>query len=93
MVRLLCVCVSFFCLVSLQAAVLISDIFSQGDKRKLQTEIDRTLKKVQEGVEVFDQIWEKVGARRIEVTRTDAFRWLSASPVLIFPASFGRLSH
>lgn len=35
----------------------------QGDKRKLQTEIDRTLKKVQEGVEVFDAIWEKVGAR------------------------------
>lgn len=34
----------------------------QGDKRKLQTEIDRTLKKVQEGVEVFDLIWEKAGA-------------------------------
>ena len=28
--------------------------------RKLQGEIDRTLKKVQEGVEVFDEIWEKV---------------------------------
>lgn len=28
--------------------------------RKLQTEIDRTLKKVEEGVEVFDEIWEKV---------------------------------
>eukprot|EP00958_Prasinococcus_capsulatus_P007928 scaffold742_cov395-Prasinococcus_capsulatus_cf.AAC.5 len=28
--------------------------------RKVQGEIDRTLKKVQEGVEVFDQIWEKV---------------------------------
>lgn len=32
----------------------------QGDRRKLQTEIDRTLKKVQEGVEVFDGIWNKV---------------------------------
>lgn len=28
--------------------------------RKLQTEIDRTLKKVAEGIEEFDQIWEKV---------------------------------
>jgi len=28
--------------------------------RKLQGEIDRTLKKVQEGVELFDEIWEKV---------------------------------
>ncbi len=33
---------------------------AQGDRRKLQTEIDRTLKKVQEGVEVFDSIWNKV---------------------------------
>ena len=33
---------------------------AQGDRRKLQTEIDRTLKKVQEGVEVFDAIWNKV---------------------------------
>jgi CCR4-NOT transcription complex subunit 3 len=30
-----------------------------GDKRKLQTEIERTLKKVQEGVEIFDGIWNK----------------------------------
>ena len=30
------------------------------DKRKLQTEIDRTLKKVDEGVELFDEIWDKV---------------------------------
>lgn len=30
--------------------------------RKLQTEIDRTLKKVEEGVEVFDEIWDKVYA-------------------------------
>jgi len=28
--------------------------------RKLLTEIDRTLKKVEEGVEIFDEIWEKV---------------------------------
>uniref|UniRef100_A0A7S2AHM1 CCR4-Not complex component Not N-terminal domain-containing protein n=1 Tax=Octactis speculum TaxID=3111310 RepID=A0A7S2AHM1_9STRA len=28
--------------------------------RKLQTEIDRTLKKVEEGVELFDETWEKV---------------------------------
>mmetsp|Transcript_1347 Transcript_1347/g.1969 ORF Transcript_1347/g.1969 Transcript_1347/m.1969 type:complete len:548 (+) Transcript_1347:82-1725(+) len=28
--------------------------------RKLLTEIDRTLKKVDEGVEVFDEIWDKV---------------------------------
>ncbi|EIE20296.1 hypothetical protein COCSUDRAFT_58005 [Coccomyxa subellipsoidea C-169] len=31
-----------------------------GANRKLQQEIDRTLKKVAEGIEVFDQIWEKV---------------------------------
>lgn len=31
-----------------------------GANRKLQQEIDRTLKKVQEGIEVFDQIWDKV---------------------------------
>ena len=28
--------------------------------RKLQTEIDRVLKKVEEGVELFDDIWDKV---------------------------------
>ncbi|XP_047314642.1 general negative regulator of transcription subunit 3 isoform X2 [Impatiens glandulifera] len=31
-----------------------------GASRKLQGEIDRVLKKVQEGVEVFDSIWKKV---------------------------------
>ncbi|KAK1429247.1 hypothetical protein QVD17_11453 [Tagetes erecta] len=31
-----------------------------GASRKLQIEIDRVLKKVQEGVEVFDSIWNKV---------------------------------
>lgn len=33
---------------------------AMGANRKLQAEIDRTLKKVNEGIEVFDQIWEKV---------------------------------
>jgi CCR4-NOT transcription complex subunit 3 len=28
--------------------------------RKLQGEIDKTLKKVQEGLGVFDEIWEQV---------------------------------
>ncbi len=31
-----------------------------GASRKLQAEIDRVLKKVQEGIEIFDNIWEKV---------------------------------
>jgi len=31
-----------------------------GAARKLQGEIDRTLKKVQEGIDEFDQIWQKV---------------------------------
>ena len=31
-----------------------------GAARRLQAEIDRTLKKVQEGMHEFDQIWEKV---------------------------------
>ena len=31
-----------------------------GANRKLQIEIDRTLKKVAEGIETFDEIWEKV---------------------------------
>eukprot|EP00624_Nannochloropsis_granulata_P003312 evm.model.NODE_26900_length_6616_cov_26.584642.2 len=34
------------------------------DKRKLQTEIDRTLKKVDEGVDLFDEIWAKVYSAR-----------------------------
>lgn len=33
-----------------------------GANRKLQAEIDRTLKRVSEGIDVFDQIWEKVCA-------------------------------
>ena len=31
-----------------------------GASHKLQGEIDRVLKKVQEGVDVFDSIWNKV---------------------------------
>lgn len=31
-----------------------------GASRKLQGEIDRVLKKVHEGVDVFDSIWNKV---------------------------------
>ncbi len=30
-----------------------------GAARKIQSEIDRTLKKVQEGIDIFDEIWEK----------------------------------
>lgn len=37
------------------------DIFEiMGASRKLQGEIDKVLKKVQEGVDVFDSIWNKV---------------------------------
>ncbi|CAI5469894.1 unnamed protein product [Closterium sp. Yama58-4] len=35
-------------------------VFVMGATRKLQGEIDRVLKKVQEGVEIFDGIWNKV---------------------------------
>lgn len=34
--------------------------YTMGASRKLQGEIDRVLKKVQEGVDVFDSIWNKV---------------------------------
>ena len=30
------------------------------DRRRLQGEIDKTLKKINEGVEAFDDIWQKV---------------------------------
>lgn len=33
---------------------------AMGASRKLQGEIDRVLKKVQEGVDIFDSIWNKV---------------------------------
>jgi len=35
-------------------------LFIMGATRKLQAEIDRTLKRVTEGLEVFEDIWEKV---------------------------------
>ncbi len=31
-----------------------------GAARKLQAEIDRTLKKVTEGIDEFDELWKKV---------------------------------
>ena len=47
---------------------------SMGAARKIQTEIDRTLKKVQEGIDVFDEIWDKVGAVRLH--------WLALAQLL-----------
>ncbi len=35
-------------------------IAGMGTLRKLQTEIDKTLKKVAEGLSIFDDIWEQV---------------------------------
>lgn len=35
-----------------------------GANRKLQIEIDRTLKKVAEGIETFDEIWDKVRTKQ-----------------------------
>lgn len=29
-------------------------------QRKLQGEIDKTLKKIQEGIELFEEVWQKV---------------------------------
>ena len=43
-----------------------------GANRKLQIEIDRTLKKVAEGIEVFDEIWEKVRHFLYELSLSDA---------------------
>lgn len=43
-----------------------------GANRKLQIEIDRTLKKVAEGIEVFDEIWEKVRHFLHELSSSDA---------------------
>ena len=47
-----------------------------GFLRVLQAEIDRTLKKVQEGVDYFDEIWEK-GA---PLPRTGLCQTASAMP-------------
>jgi hypothetical protein len=41
-------------------AALSSTPPTMAGARKLQAEIDRTLKRVGEGIEVFDGIWEKV---------------------------------
>lgn len=46
---------------SIQGRVAWVESVEMGASRKLQGEIDRVLKKVQEGVEVFDSIWNKVG--------------------------------
>ena len=43
-----------------------------GANRKLQAEIDRTLKRVAEGIDVFDQIWEKVSDVYMKQT---LFKW------------------
>ena len=32
------------------------------DRRRLQGEIDKTLKKINEGVEAFDDVWQKVSS-------------------------------
>lgn len=46
-----------------------------GASRKLQGEIDRVLKKVQEGVDVFDSIWNKVFPPiRLQFAFLDQFR-------------------
>lgn len=39
--------------------------------RKLQTEIEKTLKRVQEGLQVFDDYWEQVRARRTNAWQLD----------------------
>ncbi|MCD7458911.1 hypothetical protein HAX54_039583 [Datura stramonium] len=56
-----------------------------GASRKLQGEIDRVLKKVQEGVDVFDSIWNKVydtdNANQKEKFEADLKRRLKASEV------------
>lgn len=54
-----------------------------GASRKLQGEIDRVLKKVQEGVDVFDSIWNKVFlyvfacVSEVSSSRSN-FGWMSA---------------
>lgn len=55
-----------------------------GASRKLQGEIDRVLKKVQEGVDVFDSIWNKVYAlyqssSLFRTIRSVCFKWFLVS--------------
>lgn len=35
-------------------------LVNMADRRRLQGEIDKTLKKVNEGVEAFDDVWQRV---------------------------------
>lgn len=63
------------------------------DKRKLQTEIDRTLKKVDEGVELFDEIWEKVYSARdpnhkVRVVRVCVRASVAGGWVCVFRSGF-----
>eukprot|EP00965_Chrysotila_dentata_P226371 6195367-Pleurochrysis_carterae.AAC.2 len=52
---------SYFCILAFDlGSVSVAEGGAMAANRKLQSEIDRTLKKVQEGVEIFDEIWEKV---------------------------------
>jgi len=37
------------------------------DRRRLQGEIDKTLKKINEGVEAFDDVWQKVRDEKIKI--------------------------
>ena len=53
-------CASVFYPASRQSRLLLCGAEEMGAARKLQAEIDRTLKKVQEGIVEFDQIWDKV---------------------------------
>ena len=43
-----------------------------GSARKLQGEIEKVLKKVQEGVEIFDGIWNKVGCSSLRLGERQA---------------------
>lgn len=51
-----------------------------GAARKLQQEIDRTMKKVLEGLDSFDEIWDKVRGRS-ERSRTEP---VAAQPIVSF---------
>mmetsp|Transcript_14010 Transcript_14010/g.42303 ORF Transcript_14010/g.42303 Transcript_14010/m.42303 type:complete len:755 (+) Transcript_14010:91-2355(+) len=44
-----------------------------GAARKIQSEIDRTLKKVQEGIDIFDEIWEKVYAPETSLNQKEKY--------------------
>jgi len=44
------------------------------DRRRLQGEIDKTLKKINEGVEAFDDVWQKVRDEKIKIYFLVPFR-------------------